>query len=46
MPISEIALRFERSGKTISTQKRSAMRKLGLESDTALIQYAHQIGLT
>ncbi len=46
MPVSEIALRFDRSGKTISTQKRSAMRKLGLESDTALIKYAHQIGLT
>lgn len=45
MSIGEIALRFGRSGKTIGTQKRSAMRKLGLESDTALIWYAKQIGL-
>lgn len=46
MSIGEIALRFDRSGKTISTQKRSAMRKLGLDSDTGLIRYAQQIGLT
>jgi two-component system capsular synthesis response regulator RcsB len=46
MPISEIAMRLNRSGKTISTQKRSAMRKLGLDSDTALIKYAQQLGLT
>jgi two-component system, NarL family, captular synthesis response regulator RcsB len=46
LPICEIATRLNRSGKTISTQKRSAMRKLGLDSDTALIRYAQQIGLT
>ncbi|HEY1999513.1 response regulator transcription factor [Paraburkholderia sp.] len=46
MRIREIAARLERSGKTISTQKRSAMRKLGLESEADLIRYAHQIGLT
>ncbi len=46
MPISEIAMRLNRSSKTISTQKRSAMRKLGLDSDTALIKYAQQLGLT
>lgn len=46
MSISEIAMLLDRSGKTISTQKRSAMRKLGLESETALIKYAQQIGLT
>jgi two-component system capsular synthesis response regulator RcsB len=46
MTISEIAVRLDRSGKTISTQKRSAMRKLGLDSDTALIKYAQQLGLT
>ncbi|SDG77444.1 two component transcriptional regulator, LuxR family [Paraburkholderia phenazinium] len=44
--ISEIAVLLNRSGKTISTQKRSAMRKLGLDSETALIKYAQQIGLT
>jgi two-component system capsular synthesis response regulator RcsB len=46
MPISEIATRLNRSAKTISTKKRSAMRKLGLDSDTALIKYAQQLGLT
>ena len=46
MPIHEIAKRLGRSGKTISTQKRSAMRKLGLDSDAALIRYAQQLGLT
>lgn len=44
--IAEIAMLLNRSGKTISTQKRSAMRKLGIESETALIKYARQIGLT
>lgn len=46
VPIQEIAARLNRSAKTISTQKRSAMRKLGLDSDAALIKYAQQIGLT
>jgi two-component system capsular synthesis response regulator RcsB len=43
--VHEIAERLQRSGKTISTQKRSAMRKLGLETETDLIGYARQIGL-
>ncbi|CAB3758080.1 response regulator transcription factor [Paraburkholderia humisilvae] len=46
MTIQQIAVRLARSGKTISTQKRNAMRKLGLESETSLIAYARQIGLT
>lgn len=45
MAVSRIAARLQRSGKTISTQKRSAMRKLGLETDSELIDYARQIGL-
>lgn len=45
MAVSRIAARLQRSGKTISTQKRSAMRKLGLETDSELIEYARQIGL-
>lgn len=45
MAVSKIAARLERSGKTISTQKRSAMRKLGLETHADLIDYARQIGL-
>lgn len=46
MPIREIALRLGRSTKTISTQKRSTMRKLGLESERDLVELAAQIGLT
>jgi two-component system, NarL family, captular synthesis response regulator RcsB len=45
MAVGRIAARLQRSGKTISTQKRSAMRKLGLETDAELIDYARQIGL-
>jgi two-component system, NarL family, captular synthesis response regulator RcsB len=43
--VHEIAQRLQRSGKTISTQKRSAMRKLGLEKEVDLINYARKIGL-
>lgn len=46
LAVYEIAARLQRSGKTISTQKRSAMRKLGLETENDLIEYARQIGLT
>jgi two-component system, NarL family, captular synthesis response regulator RcsB len=45
LAVHEIAARLQRSGKTISTQKRSAMRKLGLETEADLIGYARQIGL-
>jgi two-component system capsular synthesis response regulator RcsB len=45
LAVHEIAARLQRSGKTISTQKRSAMRKLGLETESDLIDYARQIGL-
>ncbi|WP_144144295.1 response regulator transcription factor [Paraburkholderia sp. BCC1884] len=45
LAVHEIAKRLQRSGKTISTQKRSAMRKLGLETEADLIGYARQIGL-
>lgn len=45
LAVHEIAVRLQRSGKTISTQKRSAMRKLGLETEADLIGYARQIGL-
>ncbi|WP_013587076.1 response regulator transcription factor [Paraburkholderia phenoliruptrix] len=43
--VHEIAARVQRSGKTISTQKRTAMRKLGLETESDLVDYARQIGL-
>jgi two-component system capsular synthesis response regulator RcsB len=46
LTIQQIAVRLARSGKTISTQKRNAMRKLGLETENSLIAYATQIGLT
>lgn len=46
VPIQSIAARLNRSAKTVSTQKRSAMRKLGLDSDADLVKYAQQIGLT
>ncbi|KWA09384.1 response regulator transcription factor [Burkholderia territorii] len=36
MSVSDIALKFSRSRKTISTQKQSAYRKLGIRSDAEL----------
>jgi two-component system, NarL family, captular synthesis response regulator RcsB len=46
MTIQQIAARLVRSNKTISTQKRNAMRKLGLDTEADLIEYARQLGLT
>jgi two-component system capsular synthesis response regulator RcsB len=43
--IHDIAKRFGRSSKTIATQKRSGMRKLGLETETELIEFLRQVGL-
>jgi two-component system capsular synthesis response regulator RcsB len=45
LSLLSIAQRLKRSVKTIGTQKRSAMRKLGLRSETELIDYLRQIGL-
>ena len=44
LTVQEIADRLQRSSKTISTQKRSAMRKLGLETEVDLIDCARKIG--
>lgn len=44
--INGIAEKLERSKQTISTQKVSAMRKLGIESDADLFKYALELGLT
>ncbi|WP_109126548.1 response regulator transcription factor [Dyella sp. C11] len=44
MTISEIAVKRERSVKTISHQKMSAMNKLGLKNDPELYAYAHENG--
>jgi two-component system capsular synthesis response regulator RcsB len=46
MTVSQIAHRLQRSGKTISAQKRSTMRKLGLLTERDLIEFATQVGLT
>jgi len=43
--IKEISLALNRSIKTISTQKSMAMRKLGIDRDSALFHYAHSNGL-
>lgn len=44
--INDIAKKLERSKQTISTQKVSAMRKLGIETDADLFKYAIELGLT
>jgi two-component system capsular synthesis response regulator RcsB len=46
LTIGQIATKLNRSAKTISTQKRNAMRKLGLDTEADVIDYACQIGLT
>lgn len=43
--INEIASQFNRSKQTISSQKTSAMRKLGIERDVELFRFAYEIGL-
>jgi two-component system capsular synthesis response regulator RcsB len=43
--VTEIAQLTKRSVRTISQQKRDAMRKLGLDSDKQLLDYAHEAGL-
>ncbi|RZZ82331.1 response regulator transcription factor [Pseudoxanthomonas winnipegensis] len=45
MSVSDIARQLQRSAKTVSTQKISAMRKLGVDSDQALIAYCLQASL-
>jgi len=45
MTVSEIAAELRRTKQTISTQKLSAMRKLGISRDSDLFKYAHEVGL-
>lgn len=45
LSVSEIGVRLGRSLKTISRQKMDAMRKLGLESDVDLYNYARDQGM-
>jgi len=40
MTVHQIAQKLDRSSKTISTQKRSTMRKLGLETEANVLDYA------
>ena len=43
MTVSEIAVKFERSIKTISTQKASAFRKLGISTNNDLFKLRDQL---
>jgi two-component system, NarL family, captular synthesis response regulator RcsB len=45
MSVCQIAHRLQRSSKTISAQKRSTMRKLGLATERDLFDFALQVGL-
>ncbi|WP_105132145.1 response regulator [Burkholderia sp. BE12] len=45
LSVNEIADKLSRSKKTISTQKSSAMQKLGLERDVDVVRYAISCGL-
>ncbi|MBC8752676.1 two-component system capsular synthesis response regulator RcsB [Paraburkholderia sp. WC7.3g] len=45
LSVNEIAARLKRSKQTISAQKTSAMRKLGVETDTELIKYSIGVAL-
>ncbi|RDU98264.1 response regulator transcription factor [Trinickia dinghuensis] len=45
MSVSEIGLRLNRSVKTVSSHKVSALRKLGVACDAELIEYARANGL-
>ena len=43
MSVSDIAEKFSRSIKTISSQKQSAFRKLGIRTDTELFKIQHEL---
>ncbi|MFM4994137.1 LuxR C-terminal-related transcriptional regulator [Aeromonas veronii] len=45
MSVTQVADYLHRSVKTISTQKKSAMARLGISSDSALFDYAKSSGL-
>ncbi|MET0935136.1 MAG: response regulator transcription factor [Luteibacter sp.] len=45
MSITQIAEQLSRSVKTVSRQKRDAMRKLGLDHDSRLSEYARERGI-
>ncbi|XTZ37487.1 response regulator [Salmonella enterica] len=45
MTVNEISCRLRRTKQTVSAQKNSAMRKLGVTSEYELYQYVQQLGL-
>lgn len=45
LTVNEIAAQLSRSKQTVSTQKASAMRKLGIQRDADLYKYALEIGM-
>jgi len=46
MRINDIAAQLHRSKQTVSSQKNSAMRKIGVATDADLFKYALEVGLT
>lgn len=46
LSINEIAAQLNRAKQTVSAQKVKAMKKLGIERDADLFQYAYETGLT
>ncbi|GAB7203428.1 hypothetical protein OS31_10650 [Dickeya oryzae] len=44
--VTEIARKLNRSIKTISSQKKSAMTKLGVDNDIALLNYLSSVGVS
>ena len=46
LSVSLIAAKFSRSASTISTQKQSAYRKLGIKTDSELFKFTKQFGLS
>ncbi len=44
--MTEIAKKLNRSIKTISSQKKSAMMKLGVDNDIALLNYLSSVTLS
>ncbi|KWE32920.1 response regulator transcription factor [Burkholderia territorii] len=45
MRVDDIAANLHRTKQTVSTQKTSAMRKLGIKHDAELVKYAIEVGL-
>jgi len=45
MKINDIAAQLHRSKQTVSSQKNSAMKKIGVASDADLFKYALEVGL-